>query len=309
MKGTVLEERVENIIRSLGYNVSRNKRLKGRSGLYHRPDLTFEVNGKQFIVECKTRFTRERIMSVYGKATDLDVSHVFLVGYDFPEIEVYKKRFDLSLLVIDENKTSERKLEEKIKNVVNQIISEDKESHKSPLKFTREINSYYFFSKNPLELESISIPIPKGALSTYVVSEGLIRIDFYGSHLRVSRYIRKIMKTESLTPIMPKIAMIKPFFQEIEKSYEAKLVRFGLAAPKAYMVVNARFSKSPISLNTLEKFIADRKGDITSLRFRLFKNDYLYVDRTPSLHLKYRGKSLDAFSKIRKDFEQLSLGR
>lgn len=305
-----LEERVENILDSMGYRVLRNAKLKGRSGLYHRPDLTFEANGRHFIVECKTRFTREDIMSVYGKATDLDVSHVFLVGCRFPEIEVHQKRFDLTLLVLEESKKSERKFKDTIENVVSRILFEDEESRKIRPLLTREFNSYYFLAQKPLELRTMPIPIPKGHLSTLVVSDGLIRVDFDGPHIRVSRYLREAMKKESLENIpIPEVARIKPFLQAIEGPYKAKIVRYGLATQEAYVVTNTRFSKDKISPSEIERFILDKRGKLTSMKFKLLKQSYLYITRTPSLHLKYRGKFPEDFFKIRKHFEQLCLGR
>jgi len=74
--GQTIESRVARILESMGFRVSKNIKLRGRTGIHRQPDFTFEVEGKTFIVECKNRFSRADIISVYGMATDLNVNHV-----------------------------------------------------------------------------------------------------------------------------------------------------------------------------------------------------------------------------------------
>lgn len=304
-----LEDHVGRLIESMGYRFSRDARLQGRSGLHHRPDFTFEVRGKKFIVECKTHFSRKDVLSVYGKATDLDVSHVFLVSYRFPELGVYRKAFDLTLLVLQDSVKSENRFKNSLRNIVDRIVSEEEKTRKTRPVRTLELNSYYFFAPETFDLKNTSASIPKGNVSTSVVSDRLVRIDFDGPNSRVSSFLRSVMKERSIEKLaIPEIPEIKLFLQAIEEPYNAKIVRFGMITRRAYVVTNIRFAKDKIDPEELAQLLLEKEGKLTSIGFRLINRSYLNIARTPSLRLGYRGKSPETFFKLRKEFERLSLG-
>ena len=103
------------------------------------------------------------------------------------------------------------------------------------------------------------------------------------------------------------MSKIRPFLRAIRKSHDAKIVRFGVVTPEAYIVTNIRFAKDQIDPSRLERQLLDKKGRLTSIGLKLPDRSYLNITRTPSLHLGYRGKLLDFFLKSRNEFEQLSL--
>ena len=304
-----LEDHVGRLIKSMGYTVSSNPRLRGRSGLHHRPDFMFEVKGKKFIVECKTHFFRQDVLSVYGMATDLDVSHVFLVGYRFPELEVYEKAFDLTLLILQDSVKSKERFKNSIRRLVSRVLLEEEKSRRMPLVGTLELNSYYFLATKTFDLNKISTSMPKGNLSTSTVSDHLIRIDFDGPNSRVLSFLRAVMKEAKLQKLeMLETGIFKTYLQAIEEAYNARIVRFGMMTQRTYVVTNIRSTKDKIGLDELEHFLFEKRGRLTSIRLRLANRSYVNITRTPSLRLGYRGKTPEIFFDVRKEFERLPLG-
>ena len=304
-----LEYRVSRLIGSMGYRVYRNPKLQGRSGLHHEPDIMFEVEGKKFIVECKTFFSRRDVLAVYGKATDLDVSHVFLVGHRFPQLEVQEKTFDLTLLILQDTVESEEKFKNSIGRLVDRILRKEERSRRMPSPGIFELNSYYLLTTKALDMRRISTSMPKGNISTSTVSDGLIRMDFDGPNSRVLSFLRTVIKEEKLQKLeIPNIGRVKIFLEAVEEDYYARIMRFGMMTRRTYVVTNIRSIHDKIGLDELEKLLLERNGRLTSINLRLANRSYVNITRTPSLRLGYRGKTPEIFLDLRKQFEQLSLG-
>lgn len=100
--GSLFEDEVAGLFVRMGYHVDKNARLLGRTGMLHDVDIYFQAGGYKFLVECKTHFTRDNILSAYGKITDLNFDHAFLITRKLPEIMMeYAKQFNLTPIVLD----------------------------------------------------------------------------------------------------------------------------------------------------------------------------------------------------------------
>jgi hypothetical protein len=307
VEGKLFEDKVAELLARMGFTAYRNKHLLGRSGQSHQVDFYFQSGGQEFVVECKSRFLREHILSIYGKITDLDIDHVFVVTRNLPfDMMEYSKRFNLTPIVLEKDLESERCFENIIKNRVHRTSLKNERIYlkQQPvaeistfyLKTTEKLSSYFrtSFPSSLSKFEEITSFFP----------ERITRLNFVGAHYQHSSYVRKQMKEKNLTGVSIKSDKeVTRLIDRLTDQEQAELIRFGIKTSFAYIVTNLRIRAHKITSDDVAQFLKEKNGEITSLTFRLHSRGTLYINQKPTLSVRYYGKKPEVYFELRELFE------